>query len=1020
MSVDVLKFEDFELDARRYSLCRGGRSLKLERIPMELLLLLVERRGELVTREEIVLKLWGKDVFLDTDNGINTAIRKIRQVLRDDLEQPRFIQTVAGKGYRFIAPISEEKPEAAVSPSPPPAISIEPAPAPGQVVSHYRILTEIGAGGMGVVYEGEDLRLGRHVALKFLPEKSVLDDEALARFLREARAASSLNHPNICTIYEVEEHAGRPVLIMELLEGETLKEAIRRGPMPLDQLYSTVRQLTDGLGAAHSNGIIHRDIKPGNIFLTKRGLVKILDFGLAKLTPDHLVPAEDFEDPLTRAGALPGTTPYMSPEQVRGEKLDARSDLFSLGVVLFEASTGKKPFAGKNAVMIMDAIRNSRPSPASRVNPSLPLEIDSIIDRALEKDPTRRYQTAAEFSADLEALRKPEALPKPAPNGLKGTATTAKRPRASTAALVLLAVAIIAAFGLWLILNRRKTARIHGPAEWVQLTHFSDGAQEPALSPDGRMLAFLREKSLESTIPFVAAGQIYVMLLPEGEPQQVTRDSNPKGMIAFSPDGTRMAYTVPSSWDTWVVSSFGGDSQLLLPNASGLTWIDNHRLLFSEIKTGIHMGIVTAAESRRDAREVYFPPTQNGMAHLSHISPDQKLVLVSGEMDLNGFLPCRVVPFNGDSPERQVGPPGAKCFYSAWSPDGRWMYFGADSGAGMHIFRQRFPDGPVVQLTFGPTEEKGLAIAPDGRSLITSVTSDERNVWVHIGPEENPVSSDGFSGQPTFSKDGKKLFYLWRSTPRTGGFFAGELRSRELASGKTESLLPGVEIEDYALSPDARLIVFTALDQRGKARLWVAQSDRRSPPRQLTASDAPGESNARFGPQGDIFFDSTDNGTTYAFRRRSDGTGRTKVIADAVLSTVGLSPDGRWLVANVPRAGGNTTEATVAIPIGAGAPMRICNKECFVDWSADGKFLYMTPKGIGGMNARGTYAIPLKPGKMFPEEFPASGIDSEAGLSEIPGAERIPKADIAPGSNPSTYAFVSSFHRSNLYRIPID
>jgi eukaryotic-like serine/threonine-protein kinase len=401
MPGDVIRFEDVELDVRRYALQRAGRSLKLERIPMELLLLLVERRGELVTREDIIERLWGKDVFLDTDNSINTAIRKIRQALRDDPERPRFVQTVAGKGYRFIAPVIDINEAARVA-----GTTLAPPDPSGQIISHYRILQKIGGGGMGVVYHAEDIRLGRHVALKFVAGKLANADEAQRRFLREARAASSLNHPNICTIYEIEEHEGGPVIVMELLEGQTLKEILRNGPLELRLLLDMGTQLANALDAAHAKGIVHRDIKPGNIFFSKRGPVKILDFGLAKLTPGHLVPAEDCEDPLTRAGVLPGTTPYMSPEQIRDEELDGRSDLFSLGTVLYESATGQKPFAGKNAVTTMDAILRSQLTPPSRISPKLPSDFDDICAKALEKDAASRYQKADQIRDDLQILRR--------------------------------------------------------------------------------------------------------------------------------------------------------------------------------------------------------------------------------------------------------------------------------------------------------------------------------------------------------------------------------------------------------------------------------------------------------------------------------------------------------------------------------------------------------------------------------------------------------------------------------------
>src|SRR5215467_11632409 len=273
----------------------------------------------------------------------------------------------------------------------------------GQQVSHYRILGKLGGGGMGVVYEAEDLKLGRHVALKFIPENLAGDPKSLERFTREARAASLLNHPNICTIHGIEDNNGHPFIVMERLEGESLKQHIAGHPMAIEQVLEVGVQVADALLASHAKNIVHRDIKPANIFLTPTGQVKVLDFGLAKLM--HHVGTED-DLSLTAVGVIPGTAVYMSPEQARSETVDARSDLFSFGVVLYEMSTGKKPFTGANSLVTLEAVLHSKPTPPRALNPKIPVELEGIVGKAMEKDRNHRYQSAAEIKSDLALLKR--------------------------------------------------------------------------------------------------------------------------------------------------------------------------------------------------------------------------------------------------------------------------------------------------------------------------------------------------------------------------------------------------------------------------------------------------------------------------------------------------------------------------------------------------------------------------------------------------------------------------------------
>jgi DNA-binding winged helix-turn-helix (wHTH) protein/tetratricopeptide (TPR) repeat protein/tRNA A-37 threonylcarbamoyl transferase component Bud32 len=423
-----VRFGDFELDLSTGQLCsiegpHPNNKVLLREQMFQVMRMLVERGGTIVTREEIKSRLWADHTTIDFDQGINSTIKALRRALGDSAANPRYIETLGRRGYRLMLTIEYPESTTRTAPAQPAAEApFQPSSLTGKKVSHYRVLDVIGGGGMGMVFKAEDLKLGRLVALKFLPEEFAGDAVALKRFEREAQTASALNHPNICTIYEIGEHEGQPFIAMELLQGDNLRDhlsASEQNSLPLPGLLEISAQICDGLQAAHDKGIIHRDIKPANIFLCKSGRVKILDFGLAKLAGTELglvkgEPAstteratsstEDLKKALTGSGTIGGTAGYMSPEQVRHEELDTRSDLFSFGLVVYEMACGQRTFTGQTLVDVHEAILHQPPVPARTRNPILPRSLDLVLAKAIEKDRDQRYQSAAALKDDLRRI----------------------------------------------------------------------------------------------------------------------------------------------------------------------------------------------------------------------------------------------------------------------------------------------------------------------------------------------------------------------------------------------------------------------------------------------------------------------------------------------------------------------------------------------------------------------------------------------------------------------------------------
>ncbi len=704
----------------------------------------------------------------------------------------------------------------------------------------------------------------------------------------------------------------------------------------------------------------------------------------------------------------------MSPEQAWGQPLDARSDIFSFGVTLYEALAGYRPFQAATGLELLQSIIHAPPKP---LPDTLPASLRAIVEKSLQKNVADRYPSMAEVTADLRRVARQTGEPVTIAPARKKSRSWFWMP-----ALPLLSIALIAT-AVSLLRMRHESLAPTSPPKYEQLTNFADSATQPALSSDGRMMAFVHGPET-----FIGPGQIYVKFLPAGDAVQLTHDDMLKMAPRFTPDGTRIAYstmnTTSGEFSTWIVPVLGGqEPRRLFANAEGLTWIQEKtergiepRVLFSEATgKGITLAVMSSTESRSDQRTVYL---EDGiMDHFSYLSPDGKNLLLA-EMGFNGWQACRLVSYGGGSKGRKVGPATAQCSSAAWSPDGKWMYFSADTGSGFHIWRQHFPNGELEQMTFGVTEEEGIELAPDGRSFLTSIGTRQSTLWIHDSRGDRQVTSEGYAFFPSFSRDNKSLYYLVRAE----GDFAiprGALWMMNLESGERQHLFPDYLMEHYSLSSDGVRLVFVAATAADRFGVWLTTLDGRSAPRRLADSKA---LQAYFGSSGEVLFAAQEPKGTFIYRVKEDGTGSTRVtVPHAVQFLYGVSPDGKSIAAWVNSGLTDETANAVGIyPLDGSAPTMICttcggrspDEPGLVNWSADGKFIYLS------FWRQGTYAIPLRMGQNLPP-LPAGGIQSAQDAARLPESKPFSVAGAFPASNPSVYAYGKLSANRNIYRVPV-